>query len=219
MIVDGDKVRIAPPSPHNNKPAMLLASNIATDPDYSTKEDPFYEPPPPPPQKEEKVSPRFSVHGGIVTVFGVASWNPAVGGVVGVGLRVNQYLSFGLEGRAAWSTMQVASQPTLSAMTVGGLLSACGHFRWLVGCGLGYFGTVNVEAAEKIFIADTLVFAEPGVGGRLGVELPIGASFVARASFDALRLANPTVIVFGYRTSVDQPPIMLGGQLTGEWKF
>jgi hypothetical protein len=40
---------------------------------------------------KRKSGPRFSISGGVVTVFGVASWNPAVGGVVGVGLRPNDY--------------------------------------------------------------------------------------------------------------------------------
>ena len=88
-------------------PAVLRTSNIATDPNYSTKEDPFYEAPKPVKQAEKR-GVRFSALGGVVTVFGVASWSPAVGGMLGGRLSPNEYASIGLEGRAAWLTSGVA---------------------------------------------------------------------------------------------------------------
>ncbi len=209
---------IAPPSAAHKHPPMLRTSNVATDPNYSTQEDPFYAPPKAP-VAEEKRGPRFSVNGGIVTLFGVASWNPAVGGVVGVGLRPHENFSIGLEGRAAWLTTPVAGRSGISAMTAGGLLSACGHLRRFFGCGLGYVGTVNVSASSVTYQETTLSYVQPGVGGRLGVEFLIGSTFVARVNVDALRLRQRVKVWVGNTTIVDQPPAMLGAQLSGEWRF
>ncbi len=209
---------ITPPGPPRNFPAMMRTTNIATDPNYSTNEDPFYEPPKPQ-KKEEKRGPRFSVNAGIVTVFGVASWNPAVGGVVGIGLKANEYFSFGLEGRAAWLTTDVADIQGIGAMTAGGLLSACGRLRWFVGCGLGYYGTVNIKTSGRSYLDDTISYMQPGFGGRLGVELPLGTSFFASANIDALRLIYRTRVGIGGIIIVDQPPALLSAQLTGGWRF
>lgn len=200
-------------------PPVLRTSNIPGDPNYDPREDPSYGEPKEPKPVKKKTGPRISVSGGVVTVFGVASWNPAVGAVVGVGLRPKDYFSLGLEGRAAWLTTPVAGREAISAMTAGGLLSACGHLKWFFGCGLGYVGTVYVSASSVTYQETSLSFVQPGVGGRLGAELPIGSSFVARANIDALRLAHRVKVWVGNRTIVDQPPAMLGAQVTGEWRF
>jgi hypothetical protein len=200
-------------------PPMLRASNIPGDPNYDPREDPSYGEPKATKPLKKKSGPRFSVNGGIVTVFGVASWNPAVGGVVGVGLRPNDYFSLGLEGRVAWLTTGVADSSALSAMTAAGLLSACGHLRWFFGCGLGYVGTVNVSASKIAYEEETHSFVQPGFGARLGAAVPIGSSFVARASVDALRLRERVQIGVGGVVIVDQPPVMFGAQITGEWRF
>jgi hypothetical protein len=206
---------------HDNRvfPPMLRASNVAGDPNYDPHEDPSYGEPKETKSAKKKSGPRFSVNGGVVTVFGVASWNPAVGGVVGVGLRPNDYFSLGIEGRAAWLTTGVANSPALSAMTAGGLLSACGHLRWFFGCGLGYVGTVNVSASNTTYIEDSHSFVQPGGGVRIGAEIPIGAAFTARAGIDALRLAYRMKIGVGNAIIVDQLPAMFGAQINGEWSF
>lgn len=199
-------------------PPMLRASNVVGDPNYDSREDPSYGETKEKPIKK-KSGPRFSISGGIVTVFGVASWNPAVGGVVGVGLRPNDYFSIGLEGRAAWLTTGVANSPALSAMTAGGLLSACGHLKWFLGCGLGYVGTVYVSASNKTYIEDSHSFVQPGGGVRIGAEIPIGSTFIARAGIDALRLAYRMKIGVGDTIIVDQLPAMFGAQINGVWSF
>jgi hypothetical protein len=116
-------------------------------------------------------------------------------------------------------TTGVAGQSAITAMTAGGVLSACGHLRWFFGCGLGYVGTVHVSTSSETFIEDSRSFIQPGVGARLGAELPIGSSFVARVGVDALRLQYRVKIWVGNVTLVDQPPMMFAGQVSGEWKF
>ena len=208
-------------SPHETRtfPPYLRTSNIANDPNYDPREDPTYGEPKETKPVPKKDGPRFSVSGGVVTVFGVASWNPAVGGVVGVSVKPKEYFSFGLEGRAAWLTTGVAGRDAISAMTVGGLLSACGHLRWFFGCGLGYVGTVNVSASKVTYQEETHSFVQPGFGARFGAEFPIGSAVVVRAGIDAMRLMYRVKIGVGNVVIVDQPPAMFGAQVMGEWKF
>lgn len=200
-------------------PPPFNSSNVWGSPDYEPKEDPNHGEPKETKPAPKKDGPRFSINGGVVTVFGVASWNPAVGGVVGVSVKPKEFFSLGLEGRAAWLTTPVAGREAISAMTAGGLLSACGHLKWFLGCGLGYVGTVNVSASKVTYQEEERAFVQPGFGARLGAELPIGSSFVARAGIDAMRLMYRVKIGIGNAVIVDQPPVMLGAQITGEWKF
>ena len=199
-------------------PPYLHTSNIPGDPDYNPKEDPSYgeakETKPP----EKKSGPRFSIMGGVVTVFGVASWNPAVGGVVGVGLRPHENFSIGLEGRAAWLTTGVGGGQ-ISAMTAGGILSACGHLRWFFGCGLGYVGTINITGSEQSYEKKDLSFVNPGVGGRIGADIHVASSFVVRPSIDIVGLSTGTKLVAGNKVVADQPALLIGGQLFGGWEF
>jgi hypothetical protein len=205
---------------HDNRvfPPMLRASNVAGDPNYDPHEDPSYGEPKETKSAKKKSGPRFSVNGGVVTVFGVASWNPAVGGVVGVGLRPNDYFSLGLEGRAAWLTTGVGGEP-ISAMTAGGILSACGHLRWFIGCALGHLGVLNVDFSKSTYKEASNIHFKPGFGGRFGAEFPISSSFKLRGVVDVLVLRNGHRIWAGETLIVDQPPIMLGGQLLGGWEF
>lgn len=207
----------APPAETRNFPPWLPASNIATDPSYSPKEDPFYEEPKPA-KPPEKRGPRFSVSGGVVTVFGVASWNPAVGGVVGVGLRPHENFSLGLEGRAAWLTTGVADLP-ISAMTAGGILTACGHLRWFFGCGLGYVGTINVEFSDLVYTGKSASFVQPGFGGRVGFQTRLGSAFLVHATGDVLGMFRGIELRVGDRVVATQAPVMVGVQIGGGWEF
>lgn len=199
-------------------PPHLHSSNVVGDPDYSPDEDPFYGEPKETKPAKKKDGPPFSVFGGVVTVFGVASWNPAVGGVVGVGLNPNDYFSIGIEGRAAWLTTRVADR-AISAMTVGGLLSLCGHVKWFFVCPVGHLGMIRTDGAESTFGKSTFDFFRPGVGGRLGVRLRPTQRLSLRATADALALTHRTRIFVGNKLIVDQPAAMIGVQITGEWEF
>jgi hypothetical protein len=75
-------------------------------------------------------------------VLGVATWSPAIGVGIAGSLRPNEYVSLGLEGRAAWLTSGIEGEP-ISAMTAGGLVSVCGHLRWFFGCALGHVGVIH----------------------------------------------------------------------------
>jgi hypothetical protein len=199
-------------------PPVLPASNVAGDPTYSSKEDPFYGEPKDAKPAKKKSGPRFSVNGGVVTVFGVASWNPAVGGVIGVGLRPKEFVSFGLEGRAAWLTTGVGGGQ-ISAMTAGGNLSVCGHIRWFFGCALGHIGTIDVTFSEGSYNNETLTFIKPGIGGRVGADIRIASNFILQPSVDVLGLRNGTKLVAGGQVVADQPAFLASGQLTGGWEF
>lgn len=199
-------------------PPYFRTSNVWGDPDYSPKEDPTYDEPKVTKLVEKKSGPRFSVSGGVVSVFGVASWNPAVGGVVGVGLRPHENISFGLEGRAAWLTTGVGGGQ-ISAMTVGGIVSACGHLKWFFGCALGYVGTINVTPSEQSYEDKAFSFVNPGVGGRVGADIRVASSFVVRPSVEVLGLTSGTKLVANNKVLAEQPPLLLAGQVFGGWEF
>lgn len=197
----------------------LLGSNVWGEPNYEAREDPSYgEPKKDTKPAEKKTGTRFSVNGGVVSVFGVASWNPAIGPVVGVGLRPHENVSFGLEGRAAWLTTGVGGGQ-ISAMTAGGLLSACGHVRWIFGCALGYIGTINGTFSEQSYKKKDFLFVKPGAGGRIGADIPVASSFHLIPSIDIVGLKNGTKIVAGNNVVADQPAILIGGQVFGGWEF
>lgn len=195
---------------------VLRTSNIATDPNYSTKEDPFYEAPKPVKQ-EEKRGVRFSALGGIVTVFGVASWSPAVGGMFGGRLSPNEYASIGLEGRAAWLTSGVAGA-RISAMTAGGILSGCGHLKWFFGCALGHVGVLNIEFEKGSFVQKNYSIFAPGVGGRIGARFRL-KSFVFEANGDVLRTRTGTKVAIDQVVIAEQPPWMFATQMSGGWEW
>lgn len=200
-------------------PPVLPASNVAGDPNYSSKEDPFYGEPKDAKPAKKKDGPRFSVNGGVVTVFGVASWNPALGGVLGVSLRPKEFLSFGLEGRAAWLTTDVVSDSQIRTMTAGGVISACGHVKWFFGCGLGHVGIMNVAFSERSYTGKSYTDARLGIGGRLGAQIHVTESVIVNGSIDALKLSNGAQIFVGNQLLVDIPPLFVGGQITGGWEF
>jgi hypothetical protein len=199
-------------------PPPFNSSNVWGSPDYDPREDPSYGEPKETKPVPKKEGPRFSVYGGVVTVFGVASWNPAVGGVVGVGLRPNDYFSIGIEGRAAWLTTQVANQP-INAMTAGGLLSLCGHIKWFFACPLGHLGVIKVEGDSSTFNVPAFNNFRPGLGGRLGARFQPTEQFSLQATIEALALTSRTRIVVGNETIVDQPATMIGAQITGGWEL
>lgn len=167
-------------------------------------------------QKPEK--PRISVDAGPVVVFGVASWQPAVGAVAGVRWRPKDYFSLGVEGRAAWLTSGVGGWQ-ISAMTVGGLASACGHWRWLFGCGIGHLGIINVKGAATSYEDTSLLFFKPGVGGRIGFKASLHRSLTVMGALDAIGLDARTRVIAGQTIVADQPAVMLGANLSGGWDF
>ena len=199
-------------------PPHLQASNIADDPNYDQREDPSYGEPKDTKPEKRKPGPRFSVNGGVVTVFGVASWNPAVGGVLGVSLRPKEFLSLGLEGRAAWLTTGVADRP-ISAMTAGGILSACGHLKWFFGCGLGSIGALHIEFSDENYTGKSSTHLKIGGGGRAGVLIHTSDSVFFTGSIDVISLSRGTKLAVQNQVIADIAPILAGGQISGGWEF
>ncbi|HRI71384.1 MAG TPA: hypothetical protein PK156_44430 [Polyangium sp.] len=199
-------------------PPHFHSSNVWGSPDYEPKEDPSHGEPKETKPAPKKDWPRFSVNGGVLTVFGVASWNPAVGGVVGVSVKPKEFLSLGLEGRAAWLTTGVGGGQ-ISAMTAGGIVSACGLVKWFFGCGLGHLGAINVLPDPASYKAASLTSFKPGVGGRIGARVEIGKTFSLQGAVDALWFSRGTRLVVEQVLIVDQPPIMVGAEIIGGWEF
>ncbi|MRG95890.1 hypothetical protein [Polyangium spumosum] len=180
------------------------------------QEDPWgYEEPRPAEKSEEK---RWSIGGGPVVVFGVASWMPAVGLGVGASLRPSEYVSLGLEGRAAWLTSGVGGEP-ISAMTAGGIVSACGHYRWAFGCAIGHFGVISVSFSGDTFTPRTEHFVKPGVGGRLGARFVLTRSFAVQGAVDLLGLSSGVLVGVGKRVVSETPPLMVASSIVGSWEF
>lgn len=210
---------VAAPIEARNFPPWLRSSNVWGAPDYSAKEDPTYGEPKETKPAPKKDGPRFSINGGVVTVFGVASWNPAVGGVIGVSVKPKEFFSLGLEGRAAWLTTDVVSASQISAMTAGGVVSACGHLKWFFGCGLGHIGAINVVFSENTYTGKSYTEMRLGVGGRLGAQIHVSDSFILTGSVDAFKLSRGSQVVVGNQILVDIPPLFAGGQIMGGWEF
>jgi PEGA domain len=199
-------------------PPPFNSSNVWGSPDYDPKEDPTHGEPKETKPTPKKDGPRFSVNGGVVTVFGVASWNPAVGGVVGVGLRPKEFLSLGLEGRAAWLTTGVAGRQ-ISAMTAGGLVSACGHLKWFFGCGLGSIGALHIEFSDESYTGKSSTHLKIGGGGRAGVLIHASDSVFFTGSIDVISLSRGTKLAVQNQVIADIAPIWAGGQISGGWEF
>ncbi len=166
--------------------------------------------------KAEKT--RISVEGGPLIVFGVATWAPAVGAVVGVRWRPKEYVSLGLEGRAAWLTSGIEGRQ-INAMTAGGIVSGCLHWRWAYGCAIGHLGIFNVKFDETSYEPRSDTFVKPGLGGRVGASFHLGRGFVLGGSFDAMGLSRRTKVVAGQTEVVNHPAVMVGAQIVGAWEF
>lgn len=203
-----------------NAASAYESTNVYGDPNYNPKEDPTQEDPKSTKPKDaaESRPTHGVVFAGPVVVFGVASWMPAVGGVVGGAWRPNEYFSLSLEGRAAWLTVGVADAP-ISAMTAGGLVSACGHFKWFFGCALGHAGVVRGETSRGTFVGTTHSSVKVGGGGRLGARLRLSRSFSLAGTIDALVLNSGVRVRLESTVLADQPPIMLSSQVLAGWEF
>ncbi|MRG92988.1 hypothetical protein [Polyangium spumosum] len=168
--------------------------------------------------EEARSEGRGSVYAGPVMVFGVMSWTPAVGPVIGARYRPNAWLSIGAEGRAAWLPTGVGGAP-ISAMTAGGLATLCGHYKWAFGCAVGHLGMLRMVASEASFLPEEFVYFRPGLGGRLGAKARLGRSYSLEGSFEILGL--PSGVKIGLRDEIiaSQPPVMMSVQVGGGWEF
>ncbi|MDI3287360.1 hypothetical protein [Polyangium sp. 15x6] len=160
---------------------------------------------------------RGSIGAGPVMVLGVASWAPAFGVALSGGLRFGSF-SLGVEVRGAWLPFQVGDGP-ISAMTAGGTVAICGHWRWFLGCGIGHLGVMRLDTTADSFVNSDFVRAKLGGGVRLGAEIPLSGPFAVIVAGDALALTSGTRAAIGSQLIVDQPPVMLAGNLLGTYRF
>ncbi|TKD04511.1 hypothetical protein [Polyangium fumosum] len=206
--------------PEQEPPKSVAPTVVVGETKLSKQEDPFGDDNNPDANRGdgEKKGVRGSVGAGPVVVFGVASWSPAVGLSVGASLRPSEYVSLGIEGRAAWLTTAVGGEP-ISAMTAGGIASVCGHYRWFFGCALGHLGVINVDFSSQSYKPASFVNFKPGAGGRLGARVRVTPSFSLNSSADVLGLSSGLKIVAGETVLAEQPPVMITAQFVGVWEF
>jgi len=138
--------------------------------------------------------------------------------VVGGSLQMHEHVSLGLEGRAAWLASGVEGRP-IDAMTAGGLVSACAHYRWFFGCVLGHVGVININASPESYKPVSVTAVKPGGGGRIGAKVQLTRNFSIQAAADVLGLSSGIKIAVGPTIVAEQPPIMLAVQLGGGWEF
>ncbi|MDI3286661.1 PEGA domain-containing protein [Polyangium sp. 15x6] len=206
--------------PEKDPPKIVAPTVVVGETKLSKQEDPYaYDDSPATNRGDgEKKGVRGSIGAGPVVVFGVASWMPAVGLAVGASLWPSEYVSLGIEGRAAWLTTAVGGEP-ISAMTAGGIASVCGHYRWFFGCALGHLGVINVDFSSQSYKPASFVNFKPGAGGRLGARVRVTPSFSLNSSADVLGLSSGLKIVAGETVLAEQPPVMITAQFVGVWEF
>ncbi|MDI3291963.1 hypothetical protein, partial [Polyangium sp. 15x6] len=198
------------------KDPTTTLSAVVSGPSFTKQEDPFaYDDQLKESANEgERKGLRGFVGAGPVVVFGVASWMPAVGATIAGGVRPNDYVSIGLEGRVAWLTTGVADQP-ISAMTAGGIASVCGHYKWFLGCALGHLGVINIDIPSQTYKPASYVNIRPGGGLRFGGTIPVTGNFVLHTTADVLALTRGLGIVVGDTIISKQPPVMIGLNVAG----
>lgn len=186
----------------------------------SKQEDPFAydDPPSGKPSGSKKSGVRGSIGAGPAMVLGVASWTPAVGPSVFGSLRPNEVLSLDLDLRAAWLVGGVGGS-AIDAMTAGGLFSLCAHWKWVFGCASGHLGLIKVESTQDPYRAASYAYFLPGLGARMGIDVPISGSFAVRVAADVLGLSRGTTVIVEQRILSDVPAVMAGVTLAGVWLF
>ncbi|MDI1445781.1 hypothetical protein [Polyangium sp. 6x1] len=181
------------------------------------QEDPYaYDDPPESGGKKSGV--RGSIGVGPAMVIGVASWQPAIGATIAAHLQPAGFFSIGIDARAAWLPSGVGDRP-IRAMTAGGLVSLCGHWRWLFGCAVGHLGVLKVDFDKGPYLGASFVGFRPGFGGRVGGIIRVGGPFSVRVAGDALGLSHGTRIGVNDQIIVEQPAVMIAGTTMIDWSF
>jgi hypothetical protein len=201
------------------KDPSVTLSAVVSGPGFTKQEDPFaYDDQPKDPTAAERKGLRGFVGAGPVVVFGVASWMPAVGAALSGGMRFNDYVSIGLEARAAWLTTGVADQP-INAMTAGGIASLCGHYKVFLGCALGHLGVINIDVLGQSYKPAYFVNFRPGAGVRIGGTVPVTRAVRLEAAADVLGLTRGLGLVVNDTIILEQPPVMIGAHIAGRLEF
>lgn len=160
-------------------------------------------PPAPPPEGR--------VHLGLSGLLGLAvTPAPAGGAVLSLGWRAAWWSVSG-EGRALLAlNAPVDGGHHVSLHRVTGAVVPCLHWRWLFGCGvlelgeLGGTSDADVPAADSAFIAT--------LGGRGGVEIPLGPRLALRAHVDGFGTVKPAIVRISGQPRWETPA---GGALVG----
>lgn len=161
---------------------------------------------------------RGAVGVGPTVVLGVATWTPAVGATVSGSVSPSESFSIGLDVRAAWLASGIGGEP-IYAMTAGALLGACGHWRWLFGCGVGHLGFISVNYSKGPFAGQSFTAVKPGFGVRAGARWSLAGPLSVQVSVDALGLTRNTRVKIADDVVAEQPAVLLGATASGVWQF
>jgi len=218
---------VEPPIPkepvhlHPTKKKSLSLALAIVDQRIQRQEDPWGYPDPSSTDKQSKASegrPSASIGGGPTAVFGVASWLPALGASLSASVRWGP-ISINLDGRAAWLVSTIADRD-IRAMTAGGLLGACGHYRWMFACGEVHLGILQIDASEYTYKdAKTFSFLKLGAGGRVGVDIPLSGPLSVRIAADVLGLSGGTRVQLNRSVLADHPGVMIGSNVAAMYRF
>jgi len=167
-----------------------------------------YLPPLPPRVSPPPARPVFLSLGGGTGVRLGSGRAPAPGLALDLGVRWREKpVSLAVEVRAALPVAtEVQSIPGTRVGTwlMTAALLPCGHYRWLVGCGLVEAGAVRSSGAEIDPSSGDTVGPYVAMGARAGVEIPVERGAMA------LRLSGDLT---GVLTSARiLPPVLAGGE-------
>lgn len=158
------------------------------------------------PRASDPVRLRGSI--GPLVSFGAApSTNLGITAQVGVRWRA---VSIGLEGRADFPVSQQAVDGgRVSASLLAATVVPCAHYGVLLGCLLGTFGALRAEGESVTTpLRETKLYA--AIGGRVGVEIPVGSIFAIGVHGDLFAPLTQITLRLNDR-DVWTTPVVAGG--------
>jgi hypothetical protein len=195
-------------------PALLLVISLAARAPEMPPETPPKTPPEMPPETARVVRaaptpsparPPLAVEVGAGLFATAASLpGPSVGGVASIGVaRDRGALALEIAGEAPRSLALAGGQVTVWRASAA--LVPCRRLGWLTGCAFGAAGAVHGEG-QGLPQARSATGPWLGVGGRLGVRIPLGPAAVLETHADAVVPVLRTRLLVGEAAVWTTPP-------------
>jgi hypothetical protein len=147
---------------------------------------------------------RFRAALGVLGAFG-ASPHPTMGSSLLLGVRFGRWFSANLEARADLPAESGGAERVRSSLVLGGLCP-CAHVGWFTACGLGALGALLGQGVGAQTVRhDESLFA--ALGGRGGIEAPIGGPLALRVHADLLFPVTPTALQLDGHEVWRTPPV------------
>jgi hypothetical protein len=193
--------------------SVVLATSIAIDPTALSRApatDPESPPPivavPPQPQRPPEAAPaasrleeapselsyggRFGISGTLGTAPG-----PSFGMRLEIDLRWT-HASIGVAGRVDFPASERAGGGTVEGSVLLGEVSACGWMEPVFACGVAAVGAFRGVGRDLVDSRD-VTKPHVGLGGRVGVEIPIYGAVSVRLQLDVLAAITQTTLLVG----------------------